>query len=73
MRDLSDSSSRCSAFAKLVNTPYKRHVVIGEGTHTVAIEKNRMHLINQIQSFLDEQLVGREEPDFRRIWAGRVG
>jgi pimeloyl-ACP methyl ester carboxylesterase len=41
-------------FAKLVNTPYKRHVVIGEGTHTVAIEKNRMHLINQVQSFLDE-------------------
>jgi pimeloyl-ACP methyl ester carboxylesterase len=41
-------------FAKLVNTPYKCHVVIGEGTHTVAIEKNRMHLINQIQSFLDE-------------------
>ena len=42
-------------FAKLVNTPYKRHVVIGEGTHTVALEKNRMHLINQVQSFLDEQ------------------
>jgi pimeloyl-ACP methyl ester carboxylesterase len=41
-------------FAKLVNTPYKCHVVIGEGTHTVAIEKNRMHLINQIQNFLDE-------------------
>jgi hypothetical protein len=30
-------------------------VVIGEGTHTVALEKNRMHLINQVQSFLDEQ------------------
>jgi len=28
--------------------------VIGEGTHTVAIEKNRMQLINQVQSFLDE-------------------
>jgi pimeloyl-ACP methyl ester carboxylesterase len=41
-------------FAKLVNAPYKRHVVIGEGTHTVALEKSRMHLINQIQSFLDE-------------------
>jgi pimeloyl-ACP methyl ester carboxylesterase len=41
-------------FGKLVNAPYKRHVVIGEGTHTVALEKNRMHLINQIQSFLDE-------------------
>jgi pimeloyl-ACP methyl ester carboxylesterase len=42
------------AFSKLVNTPRKRYVVIGEGTHTVAIEKNRMHLINQIQNFLDE-------------------
>jgi pimeloyl-ACP methyl ester carboxylesterase len=42
-------------FAKLINAPYKRHVVIGEGTHTVALEKNRMHLINQVQSFLDEQ------------------
>jgi pimeloyl-ACP methyl ester carboxylesterase len=41
-------------FGKLVNTPYKRHVIIGEGTHTVALEKNRMHLINQIQGFLDE-------------------
>jgi pimeloyl-ACP methyl ester carboxylesterase len=41
-------------FAKLVNAPLKRQVVIGEGTHTVAIEKNRMHLITQVQSFLDE-------------------
>jgi len=41
-------------FAKLVNAPVKRHVVIGEGTHTVAIEKSRMHLITQVQSFLDE-------------------
>jgi hypothetical protein len=41
-------------FARLVNTPTKRHVVIGEGTHAVALEKNRMHLITQVQSFLDE-------------------
>jgi pimeloyl-ACP methyl ester carboxylesterase len=41
-------------FSKLVNTPLKRQVVIGEGTHTVALEKNRMQLINQVQSFLDE-------------------
>jgi pimeloyl-ACP methyl ester carboxylesterase len=27
-------------FARLVTAPYKRHVVIGEGTHTVAIEKS---------------------------------
>jgi pimeloyl-ACP methyl ester carboxylesterase len=41
-------------FSKLTNTPNKRHVVIGEGTHAVAVEKNRLHLINQIQTFLDE-------------------
>jgi pimeloyl-ACP methyl ester carboxylesterase len=41
-------------FARLVNTPYKRHVVIGEGTHAVALERNRMHLISQVQSFLEE-------------------
>ena len=41
-------------FAKLTNAPYKRHVIIGEGTHAVAIEKNRLHLGNQVQSFLDE-------------------
>jgi pimeloyl-ACP methyl ester carboxylesterase len=41
-------------FAKLVNVPYKREVVIGEGTHTVALEKNRMRLIAEVQRFLDE-------------------
>jgi pimeloyl-ACP methyl ester carboxylesterase len=43
-------------FAKLANTPYKRLEVIGEGTHTVALEKNRMHLIDEIQGFLDEDM-----------------
>jgi pimeloyl-ACP methyl ester carboxylesterase len=41
-------------FKKLVNTPYKRQVTLGQGTHTIALEKSRMQLINQIQSFLDE-------------------
>jgi pimeloyl-ACP methyl ester carboxylesterase len=41
-------------FAKLVNSPLKRYVVIGEGTHAVSLEKNRMQLINQVQTFLDE-------------------
>ena len=41
-------------FAGLINTPYKRHVVIGEGTHAVALEKNRVQLMNQVQGFLDE-------------------
>jgi len=43
-------------FAKLTNTPYKRYVEIGEGTHTVIMEKNRMQLFQAVQQFLDERL-----------------
>jgi pimeloyl-ACP methyl ester carboxylesterase len=41
-------------FTKLTNTPKKRQVVLDEGTHTIALEKNRMELIRQIQDFLEE-------------------
>jgi pimeloyl-ACP methyl ester carboxylesterase len=44
-------------FAKLTNVPYKRYVEIGEGTHTVIMEKNRMQLFQSVQQFLDEKLV----------------
>jgi pimeloyl-ACP methyl ester carboxylesterase len=43
-------------FAKLSNAPYKRYVEIGEGTHTVIMEKNRMQLFQAVQQFLDEDL-----------------
>jgi pimeloyl-ACP methyl ester carboxylesterase len=43
-------------FAKLTNAPYKRYVEIGEGTHTVVMEKNRMQLFQAVQQFLDEDL-----------------
>ncbi len=43
-------------FAKLTNTPYKRYVEIGEGTHSVMMEKNRMQLFQAVQQFLDERL-----------------
>lgn len=43
-------------FAKLSNVPYKRYVEIGEGTHTVIMEKNRMQLFQAVQQFLDEDL-----------------
>ena len=43
-------------FAKLTNAPYKRYVEIGEGTHTVIMEKNRMQLFRAVQQFLDEPL-----------------
>ena len=41
-------------FALLTNAPYKRLVMIGEGTHSVMIEKNRMQLFREVQHFLDE-------------------
>ena len=41
-------------FPRLVNTPRKRQVVLGEGTHPVCLEKNRMQFIQQVQAFLDE-------------------
>ena len=43
-------------FEKLTSAPYKRYVQIGEGTHTVIMEKNRMQLFQAVQQFLDEDL-----------------
>jgi pimeloyl-ACP methyl ester carboxylesterase len=42
-------------FAELTNAPYKRLVEIGEGTHTVMLEKNRMQFFREIIGFLDEE------------------
>jgi pimeloyl-ACP methyl ester carboxylesterase len=41
-------------FERLVNTPYKRYVQIGQSTHNLMIEKNRMQLFEAAQQFLDE-------------------
>lgn len=46
-------------FARLTAAPYKRMVVIGEGTHSVLIEKNRMQLFREVQLFLDEPAPGK--------------
>ncbi|MGO4470102.1 alpha/beta hydrolase, partial [Pseudoduganella sp. RAF53_2] len=47
-------------FAKLVNVPYKRYVEIGEGTHSILMEKNRMQLFEAVQHFLDERVVANQ-------------
>ena len=39
---------------KLVNAEPKRLVIIGEGTHGVAMEKNRIQLFREVQMFMDE-------------------
>ena len=41
-------------FKQLTNTPYKRFVELGEGTHTVMLEKNRMQFFREIMGFLSE-------------------
>ena len=41
-------------FPLLKNSPAKRYVEIGEGTHAVIMEKNRLQLFREVQAFLDE-------------------
>jgi len=41
-------------FKQLTNVPYKRFVELGEGTHTVMPEKNRMQFFHEIIGFLSE-------------------
>ena len=41
-------------FPKLTGAPYKRYVELGEGTHSIIMEKNRMNLFREVQLFLDE-------------------
>ena len=40
-------------FARLTNAPYRRHVVLREGTHAIVLEKNRMNLLREVQNFLE--------------------
>ncbi len=42
-------------FARLTNAPYKRFVELGQGTHTVMLEKNRKQFFDEILGFLTEK------------------
>jgi pimeloyl-ACP methyl ester carboxylesterase len=42
-------------FAQLKNAPYRRWVELGEGTHFVMLEKNRMQFIHEVELFLEER------------------
>ena len=42
-------------FPLLTGAPSKRYVELGEGTHFVVMEKNRMSLFREVQLFLDER------------------
>ena len=41
-------------FPLLVNSPGKRLVMLGEGTHTMLMERNRGVLFQTVQGFLEE-------------------
>lgn len=43
-----------AVFARLERAPLKRLVEIGEGTHLLMLEKNRLQLFREVQLFLDE-------------------
>jgi hypothetical protein len=43
-----------AVFSKLVNAPERRLVQIGEATHIALLEKNRLQLYREVQTFLDE-------------------
>lgn len=40
-------------FPLLVNAPVKQYLEIGEGTHSIMLERNRMQLFRAVQTFLD--------------------
>ena len=46
--------------ADVVPAPDRRagQVMLGEGTHTIIMEKNRMQLFDAVQQFLEEKLNG---------------
>jgi pimeloyl-ACP methyl ester carboxylesterase len=48
-------------FPKLVNASPKRLVIVGEGTHSLIMEQNRMQLFREVQLFLDEGRAGKDE------------
>ena len=47
------SSMAQALFPRLVNARYKQYLEIGEGTHSVLLERNRMLLFRAVQGFLE--------------------
>jgi pimeloyl-ACP methyl ester carboxylesterase len=41
-------------FKRLTAAKYRRLVLLSEGSHAISVEKNRMHLIREVQHFLEE-------------------
>lgn len=50
-------------FSLLTNTPMKRYVMIGEGTHHLMMERHRLELFRSVQDFLFERAPRGPRPD----------
>jgi pimeloyl-ACP methyl ester carboxylesterase len=53
-RDTPSSMSQ-ALFPKLKNAPWRRYVVIGEATHMLMMQRNRQHLFEEVQLFLERE------------------
>jgi pimeloyl-ACP methyl ester carboxylesterase len=42
-------------FSLLTNAPFKRYVLVGQGTHTLMMERNRLQLFREVEEFLFER------------------
>ena len=42
-----------TVFPLITHAPWKEYVTLGEGTHTIIMEKNRLQLFHVVQDFLD--------------------
>lgn len=51
------SSLLYAYFAQLTNAQYRRCIQIGEATHYLLMEKNRMQLFYAVQQFFDEEFI----------------
>jgi pimeloyl-ACP methyl ester carboxylesterase len=51
---ITPSEQGLALFKRLVNAKERRVMVLSEGSHSMGVEKNRMHLIREVQSFLEE-------------------
>ncbi len=43
-------------FKRLTNARERRVMVLSEGSHSMGVEKNRLHLIREVQNFLEEPI-----------------
>jgi len=48
------AATRLRSSKRLTGARERRVVVLSAGSHSMGVEKNRLHLIREVQSFLDE-------------------